>query len=331
MRYYIYITLLSLLCVACSKDSDTEEPSSDIYRVDVLFSTSGLGDSGYNDAILYGMQQASKKFGFKLNFHQPKTIDAGWKCYQKWQDETDDNTKRLFIFASSDYEKILRENIPVRRENCEVLFFESGGAIENVASFRFNMYGASYYVGKLAGKVVHSAASLMANPNDALIIESEKGFRAGFTSENKNNYSVFYLANENNEGYNLPDSAYRVSYEIFQDYAFVWPLAGGSNNGVIRYTREYPKSAFTAGVDSDMSIFSNCVICSLVKRMDLVLEDYLFRWIKGKEIPKFVVYGLDTDYIEVSLSANYHESLSGLTNGLKEEAIEHEKEYLENR
>lgn len=325
-----FLFLIVFLCAACSNDSDTEELSSDKFHVDILFSTSGLGDSGYNDAILYGIQQASKKYNFKLNFHQPKTVEAGWKFYQEWQDETDDGIKRLFIFASSDYENKLREHIPMKKENMDVLFFESERPIENIASFRLNMYGASYYVGKLAGRIVNSAASLMANPYDALITESEKGFRAGFTSENDNEYEVFYLAKANNEGYNLPDKAYRVSYDIFQKHTFVWPLAGGSNSGVFRYTREYPKSIFTAGVDSDMSSFSNSIICSLVKRMDLVLENYLHSWINGEQLPEFVVYGLDTDYIQVNISANYQESLSELAYDLKEEAIDKEKQYEEN-
>ena len=56
----------------------------------------------------------------------------------------------------------------------DVLFFESECPIENIASFRLNMYGASYYVGKLASRFLNSAATLMANPYDALITESEK-------------------------------------------------------------------------------------------------------------------------------------------------------------
>ena len=330
MKWNFILIIIAFLCAACSKSSDTEELPSDELCVDVLFSTSGLGDSGYNDAILYGVQQASKKYGFKLNFHQPNTVEAGWKCYQEWQNDTIDSAKRLFIFASSDYEETLRKNIPSKRKNKDIIFFESGQPIENVASFRLNMYGASYYVGKLAGRIVNSAASLMANPYDGLITESEKGFRDGFTSENENSYNVFYLSDAKNEGYNMPDSAYRVSYGMFLDYAFVWPLAGGSNSGVFRYTREYPKSVFTAGVDADMSPYSNCVICSLVKRMDLVLEDYLRSWVKGDRIPEFAVYGLDSNYIQVDIPVNYQESLSEMANGLKEDAIDKEKQYEDN-
>lgn len=64
--------------------------------------------------------------------------------------------------------------------------------------------------------------------------------------------------------------------------------------------------------------------------MDLVLEDYLHNWIKGEKFPEFVVYGLDTDYIQVDISANYQESLSDFANDLKKEAIEKEKQYEEN-
>ena len=253
MKWYS-VFMIVFLCTACSNDGGTEKDPSDQFHVDILFSTSGLGDSGYNDAILYGIQQASMKHGFKVNFHQPKTMEAGWECYQEWLNEPDDAVKKLFIFASNDYEKQLRANHPSTKENRDILFFESDSPIENVGSFRLNMYGASYYIGKLAGSIVPTAATLMANPYDTPITESEEGFRAGFCSESEpDNYDVFCLTDDKHKGYNMPDSAYRITYKIAQTHSFVWPLAGGSNIGVFQYTREYLPTLFTAGMDVDMS------------------------------------------------------------------------------
>ena len=330
MKWYS-VFMIVFLCTACSNDGGTEKDPSDQFHVDILFSTSGLGDSGYNDAILYGIQQASMKHGFKVNFHQPKTMEAGWECYRAWLNEPDDAVKKLFIFASNDYEKQLRANHPSTKENRDILFFESDSPIENVGSFRLNMYGASYYIGKLAGSIVPTAATLMANPYDTPITESEEGFRAGYCSESEpDNYDVFYLTDDKHKGYNMPDTAYRITYKIAQTHSFVWPLAGGSNIGVFQYTREYLPTLFTAGMDVDMSGLSFGIVCSLLKRMDLVLDDYLSRWMKGERITDHMVYGLDTDYIQIKISdiyLEYFEGLSELTTGLKEEAIEKEKQY----
>ena len=330
MKKYLAIIIL-FLCAACSDNDSTENLSLPQYDVDILFSPSGVGDSGYNDIMLYGIQQACNKYGFRLELHQPVTVEEGWKCYNEWEHEDSQNVKKLFIFASDDYENLLRKNPPTRQKDKDLLLLESDGELENMASFRLNMYGAAYYIGKLVSRIIPSAAVLMANPFDPIILEAEQGFKDGFLSENENLYDVFYLADMPYQGYNLPDKAYNLSFSMFMDYSFVWPLAGGSNGGVFRYTREYPNSIYTAGVDADMSFYSNKVICSLVKRLDLLLEEYITRWIDGEPLAGFTKYGFDSGFVQVKFSKNYQEVFVDLIEGLQEEAISKEKAYETNK
>lgn len=323
--------ILIILCAACSKDDGIENLSLPSHDVDILFSPSGVGDSGYNDIILYGIQQTCNKHGIRLELHQPISIEEGWECYNEWKQEDNQNMKKLFIFASNDYEDLLRENPPARQPDKDLLLFEADGELENMASFRLNMYGAAYYIGKLAGRIVPSAAVLMANPYDPVINEAEQGFKTGFNSENENSYSVFHLTDVPHQGYNQPDNAYYLSYSMFQDYSFVWPLAGGSNRGVFKYTREYPNSIYTAGVDADMSSYSNSVVCSLVKRLDLLMEEYIARWLDGESLTGFTKYGFDSGFVQVNIAADYKEVVDDMTKGLKEEAISEEKAYETNK
>lgn len=84
MRFFPILIIL-FLCIACSQDSDTEEvPFSDV-EVEILFSPSGFGDSGYNDIILYGIRQSCKKYGFKLTMRRPHSVDKGWELYEDWR------------------------------------------------------------------------------------------------------------------------------------------------------------------------------------------------------------------------------------------------------
>lgn len=200
-----------------------------------------------------------------------------------------------------------------------------------MASFRINIYGAAYYIGKLVCRFAPSAVVLMANQYDPIIKEAELGFKSGFVSEEKKDYGHFHLSSKPNQGYNMPDSAYYLSYSLFQEYSFVWPLAGGSNMGLYKYTREYPKSIYTACVDTDMSAYSNRIVCSLVKRLDKLLEDYITKWHNGERLEGFTKFGFDSDYVNVDISASFKESLTELTEGLKEEAITKEKNYETNR
>lgn len=204
---YIGLMLLTLLCAACSDDDGTGELLLPPQDVDILFSPSGVGDSGYNDIILYGVQQACSQHGFRLELHQPRSLEEGWQCYNEWKQEDHPEMKKLFIFASNDYEDLLREEPPKRQKDKDLLLLEADGELENMASFRLNMYGAAYYIGKLAGRMVPSAAVLKANPSDPVINEAEQGFKAGFLSEGEHPYGIYCLADAPHQGYNLPDSA----------------------------------------------------------------------------------------------------------------------------
>lgn len=80
-----------------------------------------------------------------------------------------------------------------------------------------------------------------------------------------------------------------------------------------------------------MSAYSNRVVCSLVKRLDLLLEDYIKRWLDGETLAGFTKYGFDSGYVQVTVAADYQEAVDELTEGLQEEAISKEKAYEENK
>lgn len=306
---FIYTLLILFFCVACSDDDTEEILSTSQYDVDILFSPAGLGDSGYNDIILYGIQQSCKEHGFNLIMHRPKTIERGWQLYEEWKEEQSDSHKQLFIFASNHYEPLLRQSTRDFGDNKTVLLFEADSDIENVATFRLEMYGAAYYIGRLVAHTSSSAALLLANPQDQNIKRCADGFKEGYLEENKDlDFSIYYLADKLNEGYDIPDSAYRKAYSLYENYSFVYSLAGRSNQGVLQYTREYPYGAYTAGVDGDMSAYSTQVVASLIKRLDLAIEDYVDRWIAGEKIEGYSLYGLDSGWTDVIVADGYKDT-----------------------
>lgn len=324
---------LLFVCVACSEESSVadEQLVSATHKVDILFSPAGLGDSGYNDIILYGIQQSWKQHGFQLEMHQPNSLEVGWRDYETWlQEEADPGTDHLFIFASNDYEPLLRQNPPLRQEGKDILLFEAGSGLEHVQAFKLNMFGASYYIGRLASFIAPSAAVVKANPYDVNLTDAEEGFRQGFSAEETKFCETYYLSDSPSGGYNNPDSAYYLAFDIYQNHPFIYPLAGGSNMGIYKYTREYPDWAYTAGMDGDMSDYSVQIICSLVKRLDLALEYYVSRWISGESWGGYETYGIGSGYVDVSLSGNYVDFFTPFTEGLEEEAIIKEEEYEKN-
>ena len=330
MRHLLIGIIALFLCSACTKQGGTEELPSKRYEVDVLFSPSGLGDSGYNDIILYGIQQTQMKHGYGLTMHLTDSVEKGWSIYQQWLAEgASEDTLRMFIFAGNDYEAQLRQSPPEAMEGKRVVLFETDTPIPNVYTFGLETYGAAYYIGVMAGEIVYSAGVLAANPADPNLKHCIDGFRDGYTQGNSMvDFAVHYLAEEQGMGYDMVDRAYQMSFELFLHHSFVFPLAGNSNMGVWRYMREYPGRIYSAGIDGDMSRFSYQIIASLVKRLDLAIEELIAAWLYGELANENVRYGLDTEFVEVAVAGEYKEFFAPLIEGLEQVAIEKEREYV---
>lgn len=330
MRHLLIGIIALFLCTACTEQDGTEELPSKCYEVDVLFSPSGLGDSGYNDIILYGIQQTQMKHGYGLTMHLTDSVEKGWSIYQQWLAEgASEDTLRMFIFAGNDYEALLRQSPPEVMEGSKVVLFETDSLIPNVYTFSLETYGAAYCIGKMASEIAYSAGVLAANPVDPNLKHCIDGFRDGYTQGNPMaDFAVHYLAEEQGMGYDMVDRAYQLSYELYQWHSFVFPIAGRSNMGVWRYLREYPGRVYSAGIDGDMSKFSYQIIASLVKRLDLAIEELIAAWLYGELANENVRYGLDTEFVEVAVAGEYKEFFAPLIEGLEQVAIEKEREYV---
>ena len=60
------------LCTLLSGCEKEEAVDANAQRVEVVLSPGGVGDQGYNDKILRGLQLAAAQYGFTLAFHIPK-------------------------------------------------------------------------------------------------------------------------------------------------------------------------------------------------------------------------------------------------------------------
>lgn len=331
MRPAALFLFLVLFCASCTDRGELEKEGAAPFRVDILFDPGGLGDRGYNDSILRGILQTAKKYDLELSFHSPDSLEAGWRKYEKWLAELPDQSgKSLFIFASQAYERLLRASAPGRLENGSLLVIESEERIDNVASFRVDLYGGSYCIGRLAGTVATDATVVLANSENPHLRRCAEGFAEGFEDAVEGaQVETICLSSDVSQGYDRPDETYHLAYSLFQTNQFVFPVAGGSNMGIYKYTRDHPDQTYTAGIDADMSIFSTQVVASLIKRIDLVLDNYVGVWKSGEELPDFAVYGLDSEFVDVLVAPRYSSRLEPMLDDLMRIGIEKEKAYVE--
>ena len=324
--------LTALLPSACStSDEPVDGGESVTPQVIFLFSPGGLGDMGYNDCILEGVQS------FKIShpdidvfLYSPPSIEVAERIFSDWMKRPGSNIPVIFTLASSDYEHLVDEYLPQYEltDNKSILLFESRKTYDNpkVHTFQISMYGASYLAATCAKELCGDKRSLvlLGSSTDSPIQLAKEGFIAGLGSTN---YDIEYLAADWS-GFVMANIAYQRMSEWAPAYGFIFPVAGGSNMGIYRFTREYADSPFIAGMDSDQSGFSHKIVGSLVKHIGSLINNYLTEWLHGNQLPEFKTYGLDTGYVDWQLSTQYHEILKETRERELSTAIAKENEYF---
>lgn len=123
---------------------------------------------------------------------------------------------------------------------------------------------------------------------------------------------------------------------------FVLPLAGGSNNGIYKYSRETPfYLSLVIGMDTDCSWFSSRIPFSIVIHIDTLLVQYLTAWFEEREMEPSHTYGMDSGMVDIVMSPifykyidiweEYYNDIEYWNNTYrkyKDEALEKEKTYV---
>ncbi len=199
-----------------------------------------------------------------------------------------------------------------------------------------SMYGASYLAGVTAAEYVKGldeeatnkdALILLAHPNDLNIAKSGEGFQEGFDSAGLDAKAYTEYLADDWTGYASAQIAYQKMSNWSESYSFVFPVAGGSNQGIFRYTREFPDSPLTAGMDVDQSGLSRNITGSVIKHIDKVVYDFMETWLTTGELQKSTVFGLESGYVDWLLSPNYSQYQT-IVDAARQEAIRKEAAEL---
>lgn len=328
---FIILSFFLLLLTGCRK----EEFDFRHARVEVVLSPSGVGDQGYNDNILRGLQQAYAHYGFTLAIHIPEEKEQGMDIYQDWLNTTlDDECERsLFVFSGSEYEYLL-EGLPLPADTRkDVLMFETDRMVEGIYTFRVGCYAASYLAGATSvldnGGEEQKALVIAANPHDRNVKRAVDGYRDGYLAAGGDGCDVHYLSEETDGGYQMQDEAYRYCMEQQGKYIFYFSAAGASNKGLYRFSRENLELA--VGMDDDMSLFSNMIAMSVVKHMDKAVIKMIGDLLKNKDIPYHQDFTYSSGYEELvymsGVTADLFLDISDIRNRIVEIEQRYEESY----
>lgn len=331
-QLYKFLPILLVLAFSSSCADENDEPQMPEITPQVifLFSPGGLGDMSYNDCILEGVQRFKKENPHVDVFlYSPDKFKESERIFNDWLARPGSNIPVLFVFASSDYDDLVAEATSgiSLAQNKKILVFESRREFgKSVSSFQISMYGASYLAGVTAASISdnkNEALIVLANPTDSPISLAKEGFIAGYGKE----CTVEYLADDWT-GYISASLAYKRMSEWGPRYNFIFPVAGGSNSGIYRYSREYTECPYLAGMDIDQSYLSNRITGCVVKHIDQLVYNYLNEWLNTGNLPLSEVYGLESGYIDWQLSPAFHSRFEDIVEFHRQEAINMEKEAL---
>lgn len=338
----VCLILLSLLfLLSCVKEGNViyvdidEEADEPLEKVFYLIRKGALGDLGYMDDMYRGAVRGAQNCGIMLSLvelpdEEKKAVSSIETLLGNLQTGVD-GSRALIILSNDGFETLLHNNETLlsREANVDFLLVESSDRTLPLHKLRLPQYGAYYQAGRLVCEGLSDVESVLvasANPE----AEQLGGMLRGFSDALQDAESGIRLENtcfsETSGGYNEAGNAYRMSYKIEAD--LVLPLCGSTAQGFYRYNRENALSSFyTLGVDCDMQFYSPKVPLSVVKHISDAVEDWIFRWWQGEEMPLCEELGLSSGYTEIVIADSYKSTLEGIADKYYEKALEKEREY----
>lgn len=335
--------VLLLLPAGCEESAEKIPEAGSQPSLIYVNTLSGGGDIGYTDQIIDGLMRFYRTHEISLSLRNPADMDEVAAMIQDWYETGAENNKSVLVLGDDAYEACLNK-LDMELSDSRSIIIVNGQPKDNrrkgVYSFYIARYGVSCLAGLMAGES-GSAHIIAACQNVASVDESAEGFMAGYKRASGNEASVYCL-DSGYKGFAMPDKAFDTARDL--DDGFIYPLAGGSNNGVFRYTRENPFTPMlVAGMDIDCSALSTRVPFSVIIPISDVMESVLEDWYEDQSGCRDRVFHFGEEFgakIEINASflnnawiwENYYDSPDYWSNRMEkysEDAKLMEKNYYE--
>jgi basic membrane protein A len=311
--------LMLATIIGCTKDPiilpnpDEEQPSG-APLVIVIYGPNSLGDRSYCDMIYSGVERAAKKHGLRTLQFSPENDEEGLAYLETIISEMEQNAdtvRRLLITPGVGYDTYIRANSHRLESNprADLLYMETTTPLESKGSTLYiDYYGAMYMGGCMVHYTTYDydkelVSLVLANPHTQSVREAGEGFVAGFNDSqglDSLTLHIRYLSQEPVGGFTLSDTAaIRIIREestyLYEDSEgiTVVPVCGGAMHSLMRAIRGTQLFATNQyiGIDGDMNADNFFCPFSIVKHVDVVMEDYIGMWLEGT-MPKHQTLGL---------------------------------------
>lgn len=343
MRRNLFILIASLCLLCACGDGGRDLSQDEVPVITVIFYDNGLGDLGYCDNIYYGLCRIYEEYShnrrFRMEFLTPNEADISEQTVQDWFDRGKKSRELLIITSSKAVGAFLKHPEWVSKPGAEVLLMDCNNLEFDVYTRYVPLYGVSYFTGiAIKEEGLDKAAVLISNREDMPVLEGAQGFADGFRSAGGklDEEDTYYLSNTSGNGYDQPGRAEQISYQFNRDgYQFLFPICGGSALGVFRFARRYESDYgsekvpfYSCGMDVDQQTMSSCILFSIIKRYDMILENFIRNWLEGTYQEQHQALLLDSGYADVEIADGYKGRIGEEDyNRMKSAAIEAERAF----
>lgn len=336
------IELLMFCLTACSDDDEPYSQESAVPQVTLLFPINGLGDRSYSDNIYEGAYRAKARIRLsqEVDFieYVPTSTAEAETFMAAWMNNSH-HARRLLIVCEPSFTSWMDKHPEwTSTPDSQILWIDVDEESERYHTRYISLYGVSYMAGKAVTLMgIERSAIVLANPENAPLLEASAGFfdgqqvGGGFCSPSED---VYLLAEHAGEGFDAQDKLFNLAYQLEQSgYRFVFPVCGGSSQGLYSYTRTRSEGAhdtfYTCGLDVDQQAYSKQVAFSLLKRYDQMVEDYLLDWAEEQPCESWLYGDIANGYATFVVSDFYSEDLEDTPQweALTNEAIQAELNY----
>lgn len=274
----LFLAGLSMLVMpGCGGDSSGPAERKSL-RIGLMITPQGLQDQGFNDQAHAGLKLAEQKHKVDAVVIEPATMS--------------DPEASLRFFTAQSFDAIIavggaftRAIRSIAKEKPELPFYVIDVDFDekNIQGIVFREQEGSFLCGFLASRMSKTGKVGFIGGVKIPVMER---FAAGFLQGAKHaradvEVSLNYIATDFS-GFNKPDQANILARELYgQGHDVLFPAAGASGLGVIAAAVKLRK--FVIGVDQNQdSLAPGLVLTSMLKRVDLVVEDVIRSLSEGK-------------------------------------------------
>lgn len=345
MKFLLFLSILLATCLtSCFSDSNSSntiaEPgcTPDKCLIYAVYSVAGIGDQGYQDLIYHGVNKAMKDYSVSVESIHPRFLDSAEKYIQIFFDETKRGgyKQRLLLLSTDEYNLLFKKHPEWKQsETNSILVIGSNNDSIDAYAWDISLYGASYQAGRTIYELgLDSAGVIGANPKSKSVQDAIQGFVDGYkkaSSKTLSDDDIFFLEEKEGLGFD-EESAYLFAIQNYEDglFDFVFPVIGGSSLEIYRFMREMQDSIsfFSCGMDANQEHQNNNIPFSIEKKTDLLVLDFISKWVSEENIPNNFIGTLDSKYADIVVSKNYSDWQAYFDKYLKE-AQDAEHSYIE--